>query len=237
MPDLWKPRSGCLDVADREEILVGIRGRRVAVGHRSTARPCPVDGLSCREVAANGGRAGYSAWHAHQRARTEARRPKPCKLRAGRLCDEVGERLQELWSPMEVSERLKLDYPDDSEMRVSHETIYQSLFVQGRGELRRELARCLRSGRATRRRLEAGVTGAVGSPGWSTSPNDPPRPTTEPCQAIGNLNGVVKPLERLGAAGVQVRLSRSRAHRTSTRRRARAMTACVWVWPCSRFLR
>ena len=101
----------------------------------------------------------------HQRARAQARRPKPCKLRAGRLCDKVGRRLQELWSPLEITERLKLDYPGDTEMRVSHETIYQSLFVQGRGELRRELARRLRSGRATRR--PRGVRDDEGDfPGW-----------------------------------------------------------------------
>src|SRR4051812_22833465 len=150
VPDQWEPRSGCLSIADREEILVGIRaGESLTIIARRLGRaPSTVS----REVAVNGGRAAYSAWHAHQRARTEARRPKPCRLRAGRLCEAVGRRLQELWSPQEISERLKLDYPDDTEMRVSHETIYQSLFVQGRGELRRELARCLRSGRAVRKK-------------------------------------------------------------------------------------
>src|SRR5918994_664133 len=83
---------------------------------------------------------------AHQRARERARRPKPCKLRAGPLRDEVARRLLELWSPDEIARRLPLDFPDDPEMRVSHETIYQSLFVQGRGELRRELARMLARG-------------------------------------------------------------------------------------------
>ena len=100
---------------------------------------------------ANGGREHYSAWQAHERARREARRPKPCKLRRGTLLTEVTRRLEQLWSPEEIARRLPLDHPDDPEMRVSHETIYQSLFVQGRGELRRELARCLRSGRTVRR--------------------------------------------------------------------------------------
>ena len=59
--------------------------------------------------------------------------------------------LQANWSPQQISQRLPELYPDQDGMRVSHETIYQSLFVQGRGELRRELARCLRSGRATRK--------------------------------------------------------------------------------------
>lgn len=99
----------------------------------------------------NGGREHYSAWQAHERARQHARRPKPCKLRRGRLLNEVTRRLEQLWSPEEIARRLPLDHPYDLEMRVSHETIYQSLFVQGRGELRRELARCLRSGRTVRR--------------------------------------------------------------------------------------
>src|SRR4051794_8657616 len=109
VPDLWEPRSGCLGIADREEILVGIRaGESLTVIARRLGRaPSTVS----REVAANGGRAGYSAWHAHQRARSEAQRPKPCKLRAGRLCDEVGRRLQELWSPLEISERLDWTTP------------------------------------------------------------------------------------------------------------------------------
>ena len=72
-------------------------------------------------------------------------------LVGGRLLEEVSGRLLQLWSPQEISGRLPSDFPDDLEMRVSHETIYQSLFVQGRGELRRELVRCLRSGRTARR--------------------------------------------------------------------------------------
>jgi transposase, IS30 family len=154
VPDEWEPRAGCLRIAEREEILVGLRtGESLSeIARRLGRSPSTVS----REVVANGGVGGYSAWSAHQRAREGARRPKPCKLRAGRLCDEVARRLLELWSPDEISRRLLLDFPDDPEMRVSHETIYQSLFVQGRGELRRELARCLRSGR-TRRKKRGGV--------------------------------------------------------------------------------
>jgi len=148
--DPWEPRPGCLGIADREEILVGVRaGESLSAIARGLGR---VPSVVTREVAANGGRACYSAWAAHQRARDATRRPKPCKLRAGRLLDEVTKRLTELWSPDEIARRLPLDFPDDPEMRVSHETIYQSLFVQGRGELRRELARCLRSGRTSRKK-------------------------------------------------------------------------------------
>lgn len=154
VPDEWEPRQGCLTIIDREEILIGIRAgdSLTVIAGRLGRSPSTVT----REVAANGGRDVYSAWSAHQRARQAARRPKPCKLRAGPLHDEVARRLLELWSPDEIARRLPLDFPDDPEMRVSHETIYQSLFVQGRGELRRELARCLRSGRTP-------VSEAVGS--------------------------------------------------------------------------
>ena len=104
-----------------------------------------------REVRANGGRENYRIWTAHCRARESARRPKEFKLRHGPLEHYVSRHLAELWSPREICERLALDYPNDAEMRVSHETIYQSLFVQGRGELKRELARCLRTGRTRRK--------------------------------------------------------------------------------------
>jgi IS30 family transposase len=145
----WTPRPGCLTVRERERILLGIgRGESLSAIARSLGRsPSTIT----REVNANGGREHYSAWHAHERAREQARRPKPCKLRKGRLLREVSRRLEQLWSPEEIARRLPLEFPDDPEMRVSHETIYQSLFVQGRGELRRELARCLRSGRTVRR--------------------------------------------------------------------------------------
>jgi IS30 family transposase len=138
----WEPRPGCLTIRDREAILLGIgRGESFNAIARSLSRPAST---VSREVNANGGRENYSAWRAHERACQNARRPKPCKLRKGKLLREVSRRLEQLWSPEEIARRLPLDYPDDEEMRVSHETIYQSLFVQGRGELRRELARCLR---------------------------------------------------------------------------------------------
>ena len=145
----WEPRAGCLTFDEREQILVGIgRGESLSAIARQLGRqPSTIT----REVANNGGRDEYSAWRAHERARAQARRPKPFKLSQGRLLREVSSRLKRLWSPQEISARLRLDFPDDNEMRVSHETIYQSLFVQGRGELRRELLRCLRSGRTSRR--------------------------------------------------------------------------------------
>jgi IS30 family transposase len=147
--DTWTPRSGRLTIEDREEILLGLnRGESMRVIARKLGRsPSTIS----REVKANGDRTDYRIWAAHQRARSCARRPKPFKFDDPMLCAKVTAWLQEFWSPQEISHRLRLEFPDDLAMHVSHETIYQSLFVQGRGELRRELARCLRSGRTVRR--------------------------------------------------------------------------------------
>jgi transposase, IS30 family len=149
-PATWAPRAGRLTIEDREEILVGLaRGETfVAIALRIGKDPSSVS----REVAANGGREEYRAWGGYLRAAEQARRPRPTKFAAcPRLVAAVVEGLEELWSPEEIARRLRVDHPDDPMMRVSHETIYKSLYVQGRGELRRELARCLRTGRVKRR--------------------------------------------------------------------------------------
>ncbi len=105
-----------------------------------------------REVAANGGRAGYAPMRAHRRAQLLAARPKPTVLGSNpQLCAKVVADLERLWSPEQIAQRLRAAFPEDREMWVSHETIYKSLYVQGRGELRRELAACLRTGRAARK--------------------------------------------------------------------------------------
>ena len=105
-----------------------------------------------REVTANGGRNRYRATTAHKASRHRARRPKPTKLGSNhQLREVVEEKLEDWWSPGQISDWLTDTYPDTEEMWVSHETIYQSLFVQGKGSLRKELWRCLGSGRATRR--------------------------------------------------------------------------------------
>jgi IS30 family transposase len=81
----------------------------------------------------------------------QTRRPKTPKLACPRLAARVTAWLADWWSPQQIAARLRIEFPGDPMMRVSHETIYQALYVQGRGELRRELARCLRTGRAKRR--------------------------------------------------------------------------------------
>jgi IS30 family transposase len=147
--DPWVPGPGRLKLCDREEISLGLHaGEPLTV---IAARLGKAASTVSREVAGNGGRGGYRAWRAHQRARERARRPKISKLASPRLAAQVTEWLEAWWSPQEISARLRIEHAGDPMMRVSHETIYQALYVQGRGELRRELARCLRTGRAKRR--------------------------------------------------------------------------------------
>ena len=145
----WEPRDGRLRMEEREEILIGLRaGDSMSEIARRLGRSAST---VTREVGANGGPEHYGAWRAHCRAREQARRPKAAKLEHGPLAEQVSVWLQALWSPKEISGRLTREHPNDPTMHVSHETIYQSLYVQGRGELRRELARCLRSGRTQRK--------------------------------------------------------------------------------------
>lgn len=146
----WDPSPARLSATEREEIRSGLDSGETfrAIGGRLGRAPSTIS----REVNANGGRVGYRGWRAHRRASDLARRPKVAKL-AGcpRLRAQVEAWLEELWSPACISAQLRVEFPDDPIMRVSPETIYQSLYVQGRGALRKELAACLRTGRAVRR--------------------------------------------------------------------------------------
>ena len=152
-----------LSLAEREELSRGLMAgdslRQIA------ARLGRAASTISREVAWNGHRDRYRAWRAEKTAARRARRPKPEKLATHpRLCREVARRLRERWSPQQIAARLVCDYPDDREMRVSHETIYRSLFVQARGALRKELTACLRTGRTQRRshkRTEHSGTGRL----------------------------------------------------------------------------
>jgi len=159
-----------LSIADREEIAHGLAARmtyrQIATG---LGRPAST---VTRELRVNmrhrrSRRVGYAGhlgsidWHhdweysphrAQLRAENAARRPKRTKLQqCPRLAEEVQQRLKRHESPEQISRRLRLDFPDEEEMRVSHETIYVSLYVQGRGELRRDLHQRLRTGRAVRK--------------------------------------------------------------------------------------
>src|SRR6202051_3547202 len=137
--------AGCLSHAEREEISRGIAsGESLRELARRRGRAASA---VTREVASNGGAKRYRATSADRRAWDEARRPKQGKL-AGcpRLRREVAKKLALKWSPEQISRWLAGVHPDDPE-RVSHETIYLSLFVQSRGALRRTL----RTGGAIRR--------------------------------------------------------------------------------------
>jgi IS30 family transposase len=104
-----------------------------------------------REVHRNGGRRRYVSWEADLAARERARRPKVRRLVADRvLAAVVEEGLRQCWSPAQIAGRLRLEHPDDPRWWVSPETIYQSLFLQGRGGLQRELLAALRTGRTRR---------------------------------------------------------------------------------------
>ncbi|MGH3772495.1 MAG: IS30 family transposase [Pseudonocardiaceae bacterium] len=108
-------------------------------------------GSISREIERSGGVANYRAIAAQERYDQEKMRPKERKLAtSARLHDAVNEGLREKWSPERISARLEEEHPDDLEMRVSHETIYQTLYPQARGELRTELNLALRQGRARR---------------------------------------------------------------------------------------
>ena len=149
-----------LSLEEREEISRGLAaGLSIRVISTGLGRaPSTV----CREVNANGGRQHYRALVADRGAQRRALRPRRAKLsRCRRLRSTVERKLEARWSPEQISAWLALSYPNDPEMRVSHETIYQSLFVQGRGALRKELHTCLRSGRAMRR-AKAYTKGGVG---------------------------------------------------------------------------
>jgi IS30 family transposase len=145
-----------LSVAEREEIAVGVAaGEPLRV---IAARLGRAASTVSREIRRNGSRRGYRAVAAQAQAEFRARRPKTARLAGNpRLRGWVQDRLEERWSPEQISAMLKAEFPDEPEMRVSHETVYQAIYVQGRGALRRELAACLRTGRALRKpRRKAG---------------------------------------------------------------------------------
>jgi transposase, IS30 family len=149
-----------LSLAEREEIALGL-ARELPVreiARRLGRSPSTVS----REISRNStrGRYRYRAVAAQVRAEDRARRPKPAKLAVNdELRGWVQQQLEGNWSPEQISARLELEFPDRAEMRVSHETIYQALYIQGRGALRRELTAHLRTGRSLRKPRRRESTG------------------------------------------------------------------------------
>jgi len=152
-----RPRRGrdllgrCLTFAEREEIAIArARGHGIRqIAHGLGRSPSTISRELARNVV---GAKGYRATTAHALAYDRASRPKAAKLATNLvLRAKVEKDLEKKYSPEQITGRLRVEFPDDPEMRVSPETIYQSLYVQSRGALRRDLAVCLRTGRALRR--------------------------------------------------------------------------------------
>ena len=146
--------SWTLTLSDRETIS---RGLAVGSPYRQIAMQLgrPTSTVS-REVARHGGRCAYRATLADERAWASASRPKPCKLsRSPALQQWVAQGLEQRWSPTQIAAESKRAYPEQPELHVSHETIYRTLFIQGRGALRKELAEHLRGRRPSRRARRA----------------------------------------------------------------------------------
>jgi IS30 family transposase len=151
-----RPRRGrdlkgrCLSFTEREEIALGRAGGESirAIAARLGRSPSTVS----RELSRNLTSSEYRASSAHALAYHRASRPKPAKLATNLvLRRKVEHDLEKRYSPEQIAGRLRREFPDDPEMWVSTETIYQSIYVQSRGALRRDLAKCLRTGRALRR--------------------------------------------------------------------------------------
>jgi IS30 family transposase len=139
-----------LSFAERERILVGIAcGESDSEIARALGRHRSTVGREIKRSCSERRRYGLLA--SERRSRERASRPKVRKLAgSARLLAEVERGLVAGWSPEQISARLRVDHPDDQEMRISHETIYLSLYVQSRGELRRQLTAQLRTGRTRR---------------------------------------------------------------------------------------
>jgi IS30 family transposase len=147
-----KRNEGHLSSADREEISRGIAGgRSAAVIAADLGRAAST---VSREIRRNGGREHYRAVRADQRAVTLAKRPKPQRLDTNlMLLIVVAFKLGQDWSPEQISQWLRRTYPEDESMRLSHETIYRSIYIAERKALARCLgrpSRHLRSGRTMR---------------------------------------------------------------------------------------
>ncbi len=144
-----EPTGRLLSSGEREEIHHGLT---CELSFRAIGKIIGRCGSTVsREVNANGGRGRYRPWRADVEAEKRRARPKTAKLVANRtLCDVVADGLKRGWSPHKIQIRLPIDFPDDEEMRVSHETIYQSIFIQSRGVFRVEMSSYLDSRRTHR---------------------------------------------------------------------------------------
>jgi len=150
--------SRALTLAEREHISRGLVAGHSIRSIAATVGRAP--STVSREIQRNGGHQHYRASQADQAAWDRAHRPKPCKLVINRaLAQIVAKKLRRYWSPEQIAGWLKQTYPNDESGRVSHETIYKSLFIQARGALKKELLQHLRSQRAIRHSRHANQKG------------------------------------------------------------------------------
>ena len=155
-PAVRKRSCRALTLSEREEISLGLQAQLSlrAIARKLRRAPSTIS----REVRRNGGRIDYRAALSDQAAWDRALRPKSCKLAClRRLCRTISSKLRRNWSPQQIAGWLKRRYPDDERCRVSHETIYRSLFIQTRGVLKKELLAHLRATRAIRRSRHASL--------------------------------------------------------------------------------
>jgi IS30 family transposase len=143
-----------LSLAEREEISRGIAAGRSVRAMAKALRRSP--STVSREIVRNGGARRYRAEAADSQAWRRALRPKPCKLALhAQLRQDVARKLELKWSPEQIAGWLRRTWPEDEARRVSHETIYRSLYIQARGVLKQELMAHLRSDRRFRRSRHA----------------------------------------------------------------------------------
>lgn len=140
-----------LTLAERERIADLLRdGRSFRSIGQVLSRPASTISREVKHFSGDDGI--YYPYAAHRHAAEQRPRPKESKLtQPGQLREYVAEKLRVQWSPEQISHTLRVDYPDDESMRVSTETIYQALYVQARGGLKREIADALRTGRTRRK--------------------------------------------------------------------------------------
>lgn len=187
-PEPRKVRAGCLTVAEREEI-----SRRLCAGDSYNAIAAllgrAVSTIS-REVNKNGGRDAYRATAAQERASDRARRPKQCVIaRQHALRETVLALLKEEWSPEQIVGHLRLHHGDDPAMRISHETIYRSVYITRWKVVPRELSKRLRTGRPIRKNKRHTVKGQWRSQITDARPIDERPLAAEDRSEFGHLEG------------------------------------------------